>query len=224
MCKNSLSFFSRRLKVSTESLNDIETAFVSVVTEALYNVEMSKEPEELNRFRKLFKKHVPLTKRSYVAAYLAQKAILSDGGKASLSQPLASNTQRASYQSKPKIILKDDEAKSLFFGVGRKRGVGPKEIITLIMQNTELPREHIGEIKILENYCFVQVKKEDADEVIENLNNLKYRGRPLSVSYATSKPERREESLGEAGQDSSHSYDASKECETAVHKENQGDA
>lgn len=191
MCKNRSSFLKEiKIKVSTETLNDIEKQFVSVVDQALSNVEMSKEPEELNRFRKLFKKHVPLTKRSYVAAYLARQAVIGTEKTEAHSFSHASNQSRPLHQGKPKIVLKEDEAKSLFLGVGRKRGVGPKEIITLIMQNTELPREHIGEIKILENYCFVQVKKEDADEVIESLNNFKFRGRPLSVSYATSKPEK----------------------------------
>ena len=100
-------------------------------------------------------------------------------------------TQRAPFhQGKPKIVLSEEESKVLFFSVGRKRGVGPKDIITLLMQNVELPREHIGEIKILDNYCFVQVKTENADAVIAQLNNFRYRGRSLSVSYATVKTEK----------------------------------
>lgn len=227
MCKNRNSFFKEiKTKVSTETLNDIEKRFVSVVSQALNDVEMSKEPEELNRFRRLFKKHVPLTKRSYVAAYLAKQAI-SGNEKAELPSYLqTSRPPRPIHPGKPKIVLKEEEAKSLFLSVGRKRGIGPKEIITLIMQNTELPREHIGEIKILENYCFVQVKKEDADEVIECLNNSRFRGRPLSVSYATSKPEKSESAyVQEDGQDSAQSSASNNRSEeNVVNKEIQGDA
>ena len=189
--KIGLHFFKEiETKVSTEILNDFEKRFISVVSKALHDVEMSKEPEELNRLRKLFKKNVPLTKRSYVAAYLAKQSINGIEKKEIHSD---SNTPKPSpslQQRKPKVVLNEEEAKSLFLSVGRKRGVGPKDIITLIMHNTELPREHIGEIKILENYCFVQVKKENADEVIASLNTYKFRGRPLCVSYAISKPER----------------------------------
>jgi len=210
MCKNRTSFFKEiKTKVSTVTLNDIEKKFVSIVSQALNDVEMSRDPEELNRFRKLFKKYVPLTKRSYVAAYLAKQAL---GGveKTELhSYSDSSKPPRPIHQGKPKIILNEEEAQSLFLSVGRKRGVGPKEIITLIMQNTEIPREHIGEIKILDNYCFVQVKKENADEVIECLNAYKFRGRPLSVSYAISKPEKCDSTLlQEQEQDEVQSCDA----------------
>ena len=178
--------------MSTEILNDIEKKFVAVVTKALNDVEMSREPEELNKFRKLFKKHVPLTKRSYVAAYLARQAVTGDEKTEVNSYSHTSKTPHSPHQGKPKIVLSEEEAQVLFLSVGRKRGTGPKDIITLIMQNVEIPREHIGEIKILDNYCFVQVKKENADSIIEKLNNFRYRGRSLSASYATSKPEKNE--------------------------------
>lgn len=212
--------------MSTEILNDIEKKFVSIVSQALNDVEMSREPEKLNRFRKLFKKHVPLTKRSYVAAYLAKQAIGEEEDIETHSHPHTSKIMKSVHQGKPKIILSENEAKSLFFGVGRKRGVGPKEIITLIMQNTEVPREHIGEIKILENYCFVQVKKENADEVIESLNEFKFRGRPLSVSYATSKPDKAESTLlREDEQNALQSCDAHNQGNQDIaYKEIEGDA
>lgn len=188
--------------MSSKVLNEIEDKFVSYVSEALNAVKMTKDPEELNRYRRLFKKCVPLTMRSYVAAYLAKEAISSNAKPVIpfQSERVAKDT-KSSFQnihqtphvSKPKIVLSEDEAKVLFFSVGRKRGVTPKDIITLIMQNVELPREHIGEIKLLDNYCFVQVMNENAQSVMSNLNNTRYRGRPLSVSYATQKEDKKEE-------------------------------
>ncbi|MGP1437485.1 MAG: DbpA RNA binding domain-containing protein [Treponema sp.] len=171
--------------MSDKVLNEIEQKFISCVTEALDSVRMSDDPKELDRYRKLFKKNVPLTMRSYVASYLAKQMVL-NGGKLINNVRINSKESYLSFhQSKPKIILGKDEAKVLFFSIGRKRGVSPKDIITLIMQNTSVPREHIGEIKLLDNYCFVQIMKENAEGVIAGLNNSRYRGRPLSVSYAT---------------------------------------
>lgn len=196
--------------MSDKVLNETENKFVLYVNEALDAVKMTKDPEELNRYRRLFKKCVPLTMRSYVAAYLAKQAISSNttpetsfqSGK--VQKDIKTTHQvphQTSHTSKPKIVLNEDEAKVLFFSVGRKRGVTPKDIITVIMQNVELPREHIGEIKLLDNYCFVQIMNESSEAVISHLNNTRYRGRSLSVSYATQK-ERVEEKIEELNSDS----------------------
>ena len=167
--------------MSGEVLSEIEKKFVSCVTQALDAVQAADDPEELDRYRKLFRQSVPFTMRSYVASYLAKQLVTSGR--------LANSARNSSsfHQAKPKIILGKDEAKVLFFSIGRKRGVSPKDVITLIMQNTPVPREHIGEIKLLDNYCFVQIMKENAEGVIAGLNNSRYRGRPLSVSYAANK-------------------------------------
>ena len=171
--------------MSNEVLNEIENKFVSYISNALDAVKMVKDPEVLNRYRKLFKQHVPITMRSYVAAYLAKEAV-SVNDKRLLENVRGSREIRSTFHSpKPKIVLSDEESKVLFFGIGRKRGVSPKDIITLVMQNVPIVREHIGEIKILDNYCFVQIMNEDADNVVSQLNDIRYRGRPLSVSYAT---------------------------------------
>ena len=175
-------FFKEMQEVSDEVLNEIEKKFVSCVAQALDSVKTADDPKELDRYRRLFRKNVPFTMRSYVASYLAKQLVSNDK-----STNGARNSSSSFHQAKPKIILGKDEAKVLFFSIGRKRGVSPRDIITLIMQNTSVPREHIGEIKLLDNYCFVQVMKENAEGVIASLNNSRYRGRPLSVSYATNK-------------------------------------
>lgn len=208
--------------MSVKVLNEIEDKFVLYVNEALDAVKMTKNPEELNRYRRLFKKCVPLTMRSYVAAYLAKKAISANvkSGSTVQSERVQKDTKnsfpthQASHVSKPKIVLNENEAKVLFFSVGRKRGVTPKDIITLIMQNVELPREHIGEIKLLDNYCFVQIMSESAESVISNLNNTRYRGRPLSVSYATQKE--KTEQLNQDTSDESSSNAATESNEKVI--------
>ncbi len=57
------------------------------------------------------------------------------------------------------------------------------------MQNVEIEREHIGEIRVLDNYSFVQVITEDAEKIISTLNEFEYRGRKLAVSYSRKRDE-----------------------------------
>ena len=42
----------------------------------------------------------------------------------------------------------------------------------------------IGNIKILDNYAFVNVDEKEADNVISILDNSEYRGRKLTVNFA----------------------------------------
>jgi hypothetical protein len=57
------------------------------------------------------------------------------------------------------------------------------------MQNVEMDREHIGDIRVLDNYSFVQVITEDAEKIISALNEFEYRGRKLAVSYSRKREE-----------------------------------
>ena len=67
----------------------------------------------------------------------------------------------------------------------------------MIMNNASVKREDIGEIKIHDNYSFVQVSKEVADKVIAALNDYNYRGKKLVVNPANEKMERAECYAGE---------------------------
>ena len=58
----------------------------------------------------------------------------------------------------------------------------------MLIQGAGISREHIGDIRILDNYCFVQVMQDEAETIIEKLNNSYYRGRNLTVSHSR-KPE-----------------------------------
>ena len=87
-------------------------------------------------------------------------------------------------KSEPRNILPDDVATTLFVSIGRNRRVYPRDLIGLIMQNVEIEREHIGDIRVLDNYSFVQIVNEDAEKVIAALNEFEYRGRKLAVSFS----------------------------------------
>ena len=169
-----------------------EEQLISSLKDLIEAIKTQENPEELNLYRRIFKKAVPLTMRSYVAAYLIKQAGI--GGsriyKKDNRNGLGKGTfkQNSARPSRPKVILAEEESTSLFIGVGRKRGIFPKDIITLLIQGAGISREHIGDIRILDNYCFVQVMQDEAETIIEKLNNSYYRGRNLTVSHSR-KPE-----------------------------------
>ena len=177
----------------TPTLNEEQiTAFLK---EAVETVKTEEDPDVLNAYRKIFRKNVPFTLRSYIAAYLIKEF---EGSSFPRSKPYNrrpnprfGDRSRGYFSDRPpaeRPMLEPSESVSIFMSVGRSRRVFPRDIITLLIQNADISRERIGDIRILDNYSFVQVMNEDADKIIEKLNDFPYRGKNLSVSYSR-KPE-----------------------------------
>ena len=167
----------------------------------------------LHEYYKLFKKEVPFFKRSYAAAWLFMNYD-SNSGRAAGSGSRSSNAFSEKTQNKKtaspqvsedqdidtdseietsgaseKIIinLPEEGSKRLFISIGKNRRLFPREIISLLMTRTSCEREDIGNIRILDNYSFVQVKDAKAEEIIETLTGFRFRGRTLTVNYAKPK-------------------------------------
>jgi hypothetical protein len=228
-----------------------EEQILSYLKEIVEKIKTEEDPLELNAYRRLFRKAVPFTLRSYFASYLLKQYFT---GKLSSRNPIAARNDRSGKAgrkdknesrslrqedpkqakqgesrrsegrtgetkireprepremrepresrtnpeprlsaenrvSEPRIVLADDVSTTLFLSIGRNRRVYPRDLIGLIMQNVEIEREHIGEIRVLDNYSFVQVITEDAEKIITSLNEFEYRGRKLAVSYSRKREE-----------------------------------
>ena len=192
---------------NTAVLNEEQIA--AFLKEAVEAVKTEEDPDVLNVYRKIFKKNVPFTLRSYIAAYLIKEF---EGSSFSRSKPYNRRSNfrsferpRGYFSDRPPVdrpMLDPSESVSIFMSIGRSRRVFPRDIITLLIQNADISRERIGDIRILENYSFVQVMTEDADNIIEKLNDFPYRGRNLSVSYSR-KPETEDEAVENAAGEAS---------------------
>jgi hypothetical protein len=134
----------------------------------------------------LFKKEVSLFNRSKVAAYLLMQYDQGQNNRFSKNTSRARAPAEDAPRSPP---LAEEESKRLFFSVGRSRRIFPREILGLINAQTSVAREDIGIIRILDNYSFVQVRDTVAETIIEALNGISFRGRPLTVNYAKSRSE-----------------------------------
>lgn len=163
----------------------------------LDTIRLEGNPDQLNRYRSLFRKQVPFFMRSYVAAFLIQQALEGAGAghrqtrsRRSKIHPSLEGSTEPSNELKTeekKQNLPEEAAARIFISVGRNRRVFPREILSLILSETELQKEDIGLIRILDSYSFVQVRKEKADSVIAALNGKLFKGRTLTVNFARSK-------------------------------------
>jgi hypothetical protein len=203
-------FFNRRTAVAgnQNSTSDMDQ-FSTFLQEAVQRIRTEEDPFVLNQYKKLFKKNVPFSLRTYVAAYLAKTA--AESAKKSSGFTNKKNRTKDKVQNKSGDVRKKEPkhqaetadsdkkaaprraeidealASTIFISVGRNRRVFPRDLVGLISQTAGIDRDRIGEIRVLDNYSFVQLFSEDAETVIEKLNGLEYRGRNLSVSYSRKK-------------------------------------
>ena len=171
-----------------------EQRFVEMLKNVVERVKNEEDPVELNQYKKLFKKNVPFTLRSYVAAYLAKNSGFTgrrenfrnrrDGFKGRGRYDQGEKFFRQDREPAPRVVIDEELAATVFISIGRNRRVFPRDLISLIVQNSSVERSRIGDIRVLDNYSFVQLYAEDCDKVISSLDGLEYRGRKLSCSYS----------------------------------------
>jgi RNA recognition motif-containing protein len=136
----------------------------------------------LSEYRKLYKREISLFRRSWAAAWLFMYYDRQEGGKTQYREERPAPVTGDADNSLP-----EDETKRLFISIGKNRRLFPREIIALISSKTSAVREDIGSIRILDNYSFIQVRDTKADEIIQALHGLRFRGRTLTVNYAKPK-------------------------------------
>lgn len=166
-------------------------------------------PDEIEALKKVFKKNVPLTMRSWVAAYLLKNssgAIFRFGSHkerdefrgnrdtefrrpARHEEKSSEEEHFAQPESKERerftrVQIDPESAATIFVGIGRNRRVYPRDLVGLFISVAGIEKERIGDIRVLANYSFVQLFKDDAEKAIQSLSGYNYRGRALSVSYS----------------------------------------
>jgi len=177
-----------------------------IISLVLEKIKTEADLETLHEYQKLFKKETSLFNRSMAAAYLL---MLCDQEK-TINLKDYKRPEKETRSDAQRSTLPDKESTQLFFSVGRSRRVFPREILGIIISKTAIPREDIGTIRILDNYSFVQVRDSAAEKIIEALNGMNFRGRPLKVNYAKSS---KDEDTTLAAASEQNLYDSKKESD-----------
>lgn len=134
----------------------------STIEDLLKKIKEEENPGELNLYRKYFKKYTPFFMRSAVAAYVLRSLIQRNNG----------------------VRRRPDSTTTLFISIGKNRRVYPRDLVQLLSSAGKISKNDIGDIKILDNYSFVEVDEKTAASVITKLDGIAYRGRRLTVNYA----------------------------------------
>ncbi|MBN2351927.1 MAG: DEAD/DEAH box helicase [Spirochaetales bacterium] len=89
------------------------------------------------------------------------------------------------------LVTRKIEFVTLFLGIGRLRDVGAREIASLFSQTLRLDKSRLGDIRVFDNYSFVEIDKEYADKAIAELSQKELKGRKLVINYSRKKEEKR---------------------------------
>lgn len=186
-----------RKTVSKKSFQHVrqDQALKKRIKEIVREIHDDEDPDELNAYRAIINANVSIFARGYFSAYLLKQmyAGSTDRGRTARS---AGNTNgrsaRAAAAAAQKPAAADDDgaaenSSSIFISVGKNRKVFPRDLIQLFSGVDSITPDDIGQIKILDNYSFVELANDKTDSAIEALNNTEFRGRKLTVNYARKK-------------------------------------
>jgi len=71
--------------------------------------------------------------------------------------------------------------------VGRNRGVHAKDLAGLFARTLQVDPASIGDIRVLDNYSFLEIEAGLADRAISALSGTQLKGKQISVNYARKK-------------------------------------
>lgn len=180
--------------------------------ELVRTIHEEEDPHEMTAYKKFVKRNVSVFSRAYLTAYLV-KTLMNDGDlaarpprpprapKPSKSRRERRGSERPAPERKPDTDtagsngsgdavtgnVAPEDRQTLFVSVGKNRRVYPKDFVALFAEIEGVEGDDIGQIKILDNYSFVEVDKTVADVIIERYNGYDFRGRKLTVNFARNK-------------------------------------
>jgi ATP-dependent RNA helicase DeaD len=75
----------------------------------------------------------------------------------------------------------------LFISVGKSRGVYAKDLAVLFGDTLGVDRDRIGDIRVLDNYSFLEIDSTLAEKAIASISGTELKGKQISVNYARKK-------------------------------------
>jgi hypothetical protein len=151
---------TNKVQNKKENLPINQEIAVQTIGEIIKRIKEEEDPFELNHYRKLIKKNVPLSLRSYFSACLFKESLSGNKG---------------------------NEFTRLFISIGKNRRIFPKDLIDLFTTKLNLTKNQIGVVKVLDNYSFLEISSGVAERAISVLSGFNYKGRRISVNYARKK-------------------------------------
>jgi len=73
----------------------------------------------------------------------------------------------------------------LAMNIGKEHGIGPGDVVGVILGTTGLTKENVGAIHLLPKVTLVDVADDHVETILEKLNGIRFKGRKLGLRKAT---------------------------------------
>lgn len=100
--------------------------------------------------------------------------------------PSKAGESPVAFESKPRY---KGEGVTVFFGMGKRQRLYARILVRILEENGSLASNEIGAIRTFDNYTFVDIDPEKADELIARLAKFEFKGRPLICNRAKKRGE-----------------------------------
>jgi hypothetical protein len=164
-----------------KSMNDVSVEpdrLKERIDDILHAIHHDEDPLTLTKYRKYARKYTSIFNRGYVLAYLLKQ--MAEGG-----MPRARPASKPA--GSPRTRDDDTEKQSIFVSIGRSKRVRSRDLITFFTSADGIGQDDIGQVKVLDNYSFVEVNPKKAQAAVDELNGKEFRGRKLTVNFARRK-------------------------------------
>ena len=180
----------------TNVLSEEERLSVKI-EEILAKINSDPNPEELEKLKKIIKKKVPFTRRSYFAAMLlkmltsaperrerAPREKKREFPKREAVKEAAPKAAAAEKPAeKPEKVLPAD-ARTLYLNIGKMKHLYGKDLSKLLQAELSITREDIYSLRVHDKYSFITMSEENCNKAIEKLNGREINGRTAQLNFS----------------------------------------
>ena len=157
-------------------------------------------PEELDRIKKLIKKNVPFSLRSYFSAYLLRASLQAPARKEKevrkprvvREERTEAPAQKPQEQKKPRRELPPD-ARTLYINLGKKGRVFARELVGLLTEDGSITKDDIYLIRLHDTYSFISMNEENCATAFAALQGRDYNGRTIQINISNKERKTQEE-------------------------------
>jgi ATP-dependent RNA helicase DeaD len=107
-----------------------------------------------------------------------------DDAEAQAPEPVPERETRRPRHTKPRRESQNGARTKLIVGAGRKRGIEPADVVSAIVDNSQLDGEDVANVRVLDRFSFVEVPSARAAEVVDKVNGKSVRGVELRMEVA----------------------------------------
>ena len=72
----------------------------------------------------------------------------------------------------------------LFVNRGARSGITEDDLRWALTEGAVIPGDQIGDIRVLERFCFVELDADQAKQALERLDGTKLEGKQIRLEYA----------------------------------------